>query len=91
MHQPIKHKDMTETKQGGLELLRHQKEEAVEVHTYTIKDEEGILVYKEWVQEGQVIDSLLEGKHGDTIFDEDTITRVQEFVDNKIQEGVIKP
>jgi len=82
---------MAETKQGGLELLRHQKEEAVEVHTYTIKDEEGILVYKEWVQEGQVIDSLLEGKHGDTIFDDAIITRVQEFVDNKIQEGAIKP
>jgi len=61
LSQPIKHKHTPETKQGGLELLRHQKEEAVE------------------------------GKHGDTIFDEDIITRVQEFVDNKIQEGVIKP
>jgi hypothetical protein len=61
------------------------------VHTYTIKDEDGILVYKEWVQGGEVIDSLLEGKHGDTIFDEVLIERVQEFVDNKIQEGAIKP
>jgi len=30
---------MAETKQGGLELLNHQKEQGVEVHTYTIKDE----------------------------------------------------
>jgi len=82
---------MAETKQGGLELLRHQKEEAVEVHTYTIQDEEGILVYKEWIQGGQVIDSLLEGKHGDTIFDEDTIERVQGFIDAGIQNGTIKP
>jgi hypothetical protein len=82
---------MTETKQGGLELLNHQKEQGVEVHTYTIKDEEGVLVYKEWVQDGQVIDSILEGKHGDTIFDEDLIERVQGFIDAGIQEGTIKP
>ena len=82
---------MSETKQGGLELLRHQKEEAVEIHTYTIKDEDGILVYKEWIQGGEVIDYLLEGKHGDTIFDEDIIERVQGFIDAGIQDGTIKP
>ncbi len=81
---------MTETKQGGLELLNHQKEQGVEVHTYTIKDEEGVLIYREWVQDGQVIDSILEGKHGDTIFNEDLIERVQNFVDAAIQEGKIK-
>jgi hypothetical protein len=81
---------MTETKQGGLELLNHQKEQGVEVHTYTIKDEEGVLIYREWVQDGQVIDSILEGKHGDTIFNEDLIERVQNLVDAAIQEGKIK-
>ena len=81
---------MTETKQGGLELLNHQREQGVEVHTYTIKDEEGVLVYKEWVQDGQVIDSILEGKHGDTIFDEELIERVQNLVDAAIQEGKIE-
>jgi hypothetical protein len=81
---------MTETKQGGLELLNHQKEQGVEVHTYTIKDEEGVLVYREWVQDGQVIDSILEGKHGDTIFNEDLIERVQNLVDAAIQEGKIE-
>ena len=81
---------MKETKQGGLELLNHQKEQGVEVHTYTIKDEEGVLIYREWVQDGQVIDSILEGKHGDTIFNEDLIERVQNFVDAAIQEGKIK-
>ena len=73
----------------GLELLNHQVERGLEVHTYRIQDEEGVLVYQEWVQGGQVIDSKLESKHGDTIFDEDVILRVQEFVDNKIQEGEI--
>ena len=81
---------MTETKQGGLELLNHQKEQGVEVHTYTIKDEEGVLIYREGVQDGQVIDSVLEGKHGDTIFNEDLIERVQNFVDAAIQEGKVK-
>jgi hypothetical protein len=81
---------MTETKQGGLELLNHQKEQGVEVHTYTIKDEEGVLIYREWVQDGQVIDSILEGKHGDTIFNEDLIERVQNLVDAAIQEGKIE-
>jgi len=33
----------------------------------------------------------LEGKHGDTIFDEDLIERVQGFIDAGIQEGTIKP
>jgi hypothetical protein len=77
--------------QGALELLNHQKEQGVEIHTYTIQDEEGVLIYKEWVQEGQVIDSILEGKHGDTIFDEELIERVQSFIDAAIQEGTIKP
>jgi len=77
--------------QGALELLNHQKEQGVEIHTYTIQDEEGVLIYKEWVQEGQVIDSILEGKHGDTIFDEELIERVQSFIDAAIQEGTVKP
>jgi hypothetical protein len=77
--------------QGALELLNHQKEQGVEIHTYTIQDEEGVLIYKEWVQEGQVIDSILEGKHGDTIFDEELIERVQSFIDAAIQEGKVKP
>ena len=73
----------------SLELLNHQVERELEVHTYRIQDEEGVLVYKEWIQGGQVIDSVLESKDGETIFDEDVILRVQEFVDNKIQEGAI--
>ena len=73
----------------SLELLNHQVERELEVHTYHIQDEEGVLVYKEWIQDGRVIDSNLESKDGETIFDEDVILRVQEFVDNKIQEGAI--
>ena len=80
---------MAETKQGGLELLNHQKEEAVEIHIYTIKDEEGILVYQEWVQGGSVIDSALRSKDGETIWDEDIIERVHNFIDQCMQDGTI--
>lgn len=80
---------MAEKTTEGLELLNLSVERDLEVRTYTIQDEEGVLVYKEWIQDGSVIDSILEGKHGDTIFDEDLIERVQNFVDKKIQEGEI--
>ena len=80
---------MTRKNTESLELLNHQVERDLEVHTYHIQDEEGVLVYKEWIQGGQVIDSVLESKDGETIFDEDVILRVQEFVENKIQEGAI--
>lgn len=80
---------MAEKTTEGLELLNLSVERDVEVRTYTIQDEEGVLIYKEWIQDGSVIDSILEGKHGDTIFDEDLIERVQNFVDKKIQEGEI--
>lgn len=76
-------------KTEGLELLNHNVERGIETHHYTIKDEEGVLIYKEWIQDGKVIDSTLEGKHGDTIWDEDLIQRVQDFVDEKIQAGEI--
>jgi hypothetical protein len=80
---------MAEKTTEGLELLNHQVEREVETHIYHIQDEEGVLIYKEWIQDGKVIDSMLESKHGDTIFDQDVIQRVQDFVDKKIQEGEI--
>ena len=80
---------MAEKTTEGLELLNLSVERDLEVRTYTIQDEGGVLIYKEWIQDGSVIDSILEGKHGDTIFDEDLIERVQNFVDKKIQEGEI--
>lgn len=80
---------MTEEKTEGLELLNHQVERQIEEHTYHIQDEEGVLVYKEWIQDGKVIDSNLSSKDGETIFDEDIIERVQNFVDKKIQAGEI--
>ena len=80
---------MAEEKTEGLELLNHSVEKELEVHTYRIQDEEGVLVYKEWIQDGRVIDSNLESKDGETIWDQETIDRVQNFVDKKIQEGAI--
>ena len=80
---------MAEKTTEGLELLNLSVERDLEVRTYHIQDEEGVLVYKEWIQDGSVIDSTLESKHGDTIFDEDIIERVQNFVDKKIQVGEI--
>ena len=80
---------MAEKATEGLELLNHQVERQIEEHTYHIQDEEGVLVYKEWIQDGKVIDSNLSSKDGETIFDEDIIERVQNFVDKKIQAGEI--
>lgn len=80
---------MAETKQGGLELLNQHKESAVEIYIYTIKDEEGILVYQEWIQGGSVIDSALKSKDGETIWDEDIIGRVHDFIDQCMQDGTI--
>jgi hypothetical protein len=80
---------MAETKKGGLELLNQHKESAVEIYIYTIKDEEGILVYQEWVQDGEVIDSSLRSKDGETIWDEDIIERVHDFIDQCMQDGTI--
>ena len=80
---------MAETKKGGLELLNQHKESAVEIYIYTIKDEEGILVYQEWVQDGEVIDSTLTSKDGETIWDEDIIERVHDFIDQCMQNGTI--
>jgi hypothetical protein len=80
---------MAETKQGGMELLNQHKESAVEIYIYTIKDEEGILVYQEWVQDGEVIDSTLTSKDGETIWDEDIIERVHDFIDQCMQNGTI--
>ena len=80
---------MSEKATEGLELLNHQVERELEVHTYRIQDEEGVLVYKEWVQGGQVIDSVLESRDGETIWDQEIIDRVQNFVDQKIQAGEI--
>ena len=51
---------MTRKNTESLELLNHQVERDLEVHTYHIQDEEGVLVYKEWIQGGQVIDSVLD-------------------------------
>jgi len=80
---------MAETKKGGLELLNQHKESAVEIYIYTIKDEEGILVYQEWVQDGEVIESTLTSKDGETIWDEDIIERVHDFIDQCMQDGTI--
>ena len=80
---------MAEKATEGLELLNHSVERELEVHTYHIQDEVGVLVYKEWVQGGKVIDSVLESKDGETIWDQETIDQVQNFVDKKIQEGAI--
>jgi len=80
---------MAEKATEGLELLNHSVERELEVHTYHIQDEVGVLVYKEWVQGGKVIDSVLESKDGETIWDQELIQRVQDFVDQKIQAGEI--
>jgi hypothetical protein len=55
-----------------MELLKKQTIDVVEV-TYTIQDSFGIITYKEWLQDGNCIDSVLRDKDGYQIDDPDLL------------------
>jgi len=64
------------------ELLKHETFSELVEHTYTLKDETGVLVYKEWVdQSGSVIDFTLRNKDGEDIDDPELFDQVMEFID----------
>lgn len=64
------------------ELLKHEQSSGVIEHTYFIQDNQGKIVYKEWVNDsGKVIDSTLRDKDGYEIDDPELMEQVQEFVD----------
>ena len=65
------------------ELLKHETFSQLVEHTYTLKDETGVLIYKEWVDEsGSVMDFTLRDKDGYEIDDANLMEQIQEFVDN---------
>jgi hypothetical protein len=65
------------------ELLHHESTQEVVEHTYTLQDEQGKLIYKEWTSGGKVIDFTLRDKNGNEIDDANLLEQVQEFIDNQ--------
>jgi hypothetical protein len=63
------------------ELLKHESTGEVIEHTYFIQDDQGKLIYKEWVCKGKVIDFTLRDKDGYDIDDPEMVEQVQEFID----------
>ena len=65
-----------------MELLKHEVEDQVVEHTYTIQHPtEGILVYKEWITANKCIDYVLRDKSGYEIDDAALMMEVQYFID----------
>ena len=68
---------------NNFNLLNHDVMRSVEEHTYTLQDDHGKLVYKEWIDDqGKVIDSVLRDKDGYEIEDFELFDQVQKFIDN---------
>lgn len=67
------------------ELLKHETTSEVVEHTYTLKDETGVVIYKEWIDEsGSVIDFTLRNKDGEDIGDPELFDQVMEFLEGLI-------
>ena len=64
------------------ELLKHEVSSGVVEHTYFIQDDQGKIVYKEWMDGYKVIDSALRDKDGYEIDDPELLEQVQEFIDS---------
>ena len=65
------------------ELLKHETFSELVEHTYTLKDEVGVLIYKEWVdQSGSVIDFTLRNKDGEDIGDPELFDQVMESIES---------
>jgi hypothetical protein len=68
------------------ELLKHETFSQLVEHTYTLKDETGVLIYKEWVDEsGSVMDFTLRNKDGEDIDDPELFDQVMEFIDGLLE------
>jgi hypothetical protein len=64
------------------ELLKHETFNELVEHTYTLKNETGVLVYKEWAdQSGSVMDFTLRNKDGEDIGDPELFDQVIEFLE----------
>jgi hypothetical protein len=67
-----------------MELLKHEVYSQAIENTYTIQHpNEGILVYKEWIdsENGKCLDFILRSKGGFEIDDPALVEEVQEFID----------
>jgi hypothetical protein len=62
-------------------LLEHRTFSEVIEHTYLIQYGVDKIVYKEWVDNGSVIDFTLTDEIGEDVGDEELMERVMEFVD----------
>lgn len=62
-------------------LLEHRTFSEVVEHTYLIQYGVDKIVYKEWVDNGSVIDFTLTDETGEDVGDEELMERVMEFVD----------
>ena len=69
---------------NNFNLLNYDVMRSVEEHTYVLQDDNGKLVYKEWIDEkGEVVDSVLRDKDGYTIDDWEMYDKVQNFIENQ--------
>jgi hypothetical protein len=67
-----------------MELLKHEVYSQAIENTYTIQHpNEGILVYKEWIdsEDGKCLDFILRSKGGFEIDDPALVEEIQEFID----------
>lgn len=62
-------------------FLQHKTFSEVVEHTYFIQYGEDKIVYKEWVDNGTVINFTLTDETGEDIGDEELMEQVMEFVD----------
>lgn len=63
------------------QLLNHESTQEIVEHTFTLQDEHGKIIYKEWTSGGKVIDLSMRDKDGNEIDDVILLEQVQEFVD----------
>ena len=67
-----------------MELLKHEVYSQAIENTYTIQHpNEGVLVYKEWIdsENGKCLDFILRSKDGFEMDDPALVEEVQEFID----------
>ena len=68
-----------------MELLKHEVYSQAIENTYTIQHpNEGVLVYKEWIdsKDGKCLDFILRSKDGFEIDDSALVEEVQNFIDD---------
>ena len=66
------------------EILNHDTSGPITEETFILRDSEGKLIYKEWLNEkGKVIDFQLRDKDGFSIDDPALVEEIQAFLEEK--------